>query len=188
MTTKNSNRGRGLPSWESCLTINSIAFPIIVTLSLAEHFKGKSVRSRHQKPLFPPAHTLCWAPRLLIPLPEAWKTQPANWWPQHPACSQRACSGPWEDQGVDHSAGLVISASSPTAPIIPGSCISLRSLDSGFKRLWKGKAYFEQWTRMTLILARIYISEGYSVELISSNALFCLSSQSHYEGVGYYYY
>lgn len=45
------------------------------------------------------------------PLPGAWKTQPANWWPQHPACSQRACSGPWEDQGVDHGAGLVISAS-----------------------------------------------------------------------------
>ena len=35
---------------------------------------------------------------------------------------------------------------------------------------------------MTLILARIYISEGYLAESVSSNALFCLSSQSHYEG------
>lgn len=36
---------------------------------------------------------------------------------------------------------------------------------------------------MTLILARIYISEGYLAESVSSKALFCLSSQSHYEGV-----
>ena len=140
--------GRGFPlGWESYLTINSIAFPVIVTLSFTDHFKGKSVRSRHQQLLFLRVHTCAELPACSSPSRSLEDT--ASQLVASTSCLQsesplRPLGGPgcclwcWPC----HLCLLHL-----LTPIIPGSCISLRSLDSGFKRLRKDKAYFKQWTR-----------------------------------------
>lgn len=147
MTTKNRNRRQGLSPGLGRL----FSYPLHWlsrhwTLSLAEHFKGKTVRSRLQQLLFPPAHTYAELPACSSP---SWSLEDtASQLVASTSCLQlgsllRPLGGPgcWPQCWPCHLCLLLL-----LAPIIPGSCISLRSLDSGLKRPWKDKAYFQQWT------------------------------------------
>ena len=143
MTTKNSNRRQGLSPG-----LGKLFDYQLYCLSRSQNILKVKVWGVGISSYCFLEPTLVLSSQPAHPLPGAWKTQPANWWPQHPACSQRACSGPWEDQGVDRGAGLVISTSfSYWLQLFLAPVSSLGAWIQGLKDFGRAKLNSKQWTR-----------------------------------------